>query len=799
MAPPASPTEEAAPNDKDNDPNADNGKKSHCSASSRDKFLCRLEQQQQKERKKAAEDGGDAPAPLALKEGAESGVAASMLSEKWGGSPGSQSNVIQKNNEEEPPSARDQLLLDYLSQYCQESTGNCCGTAGTSSSSNPSEWLQDVDPSSLALLKGLAGIQDDAAPPVDPAIVALAANNAAAASVPPASASYSHGSGNLYHDPLPPGTNVPPWKEEVFVPKPDEPTKTWEVHVPEGAVPGQPFVLSAGGVRIRVICPANASAGQRVRFTLPDTLFTTEVTIEGQEPPLSAPTGEARSGAAAAGIALGAPFASAGTPKEDANSTNGGSNNHTSETANGDPRLLQQRMLNLIEQQQSQMYEMQARLDALGGMMSRMEQDVRHLRRDGGRHPGGQGMFGGLLGRNEPPRDAPPPVPPPSLHDLQERLRRCGFVEDLDVLDPQPAPLPPPGPQPPEAIEVPPPRAPHDPAAAPVHQGLFFPLFAFLFRFLAAAPHRLRAVMTTTGPGRVYARLRRRAVDQRAFADVDLASLVKLLVMLLIFTGRVGRDGSGGATRQNGRRGRDADEEADGGEASMLAHAYTLLQRLGEYAAGHRIHMMVVAALMAFLVQVGLMSFFYKVVWVERDELWRAWMGQEEAEGGEEDENGGAGGNNRAGGGDGGDGGDGGGDGGAGGGGGDALGGNDRRNPAVGPNAVEAHADNAAAAGPPGIGGGGMIRRGPNNGGFFHDVQCLVVSFFMSLVPAWRLEAAAAPPAAVEGAPPQQQRQQAEDAGQPANEAERGRQQPQPGRDGGANGEEHGAEERRED
>jgi hypothetical protein len=38
--------------------------------------------------------------------------------------------------------------------------------------------------------------------------------------------------------------------------------------------------------------------------------------------------------------------------------------------------------------------------------------------------------------------------------------------------------------------------------------------------------------------------------------------------------------------------------------------------------------------------------------------------------------------------------------------------------------------------------GGGMIRRGPNNGGFLHDVQCLIVSFFLSLVPAWRPEEA---------------------------------------------------------
>jgi hypothetical protein len=37
-----------------------------------------------------------------------------------------------------------------------------------------------------------------------------------------------------------------------------------------------------------------------------------------------------------------------------------------------------------------------------------------------------------------------------------------------------------------------------------------------------------------------------------------------------------------------------------------------------------------------------------------------------------------------------------------------------------------------------------MIRRGPN-GGFFHDVQCLILSFVLSLIPAWKPEEAAAP------------------------------------------------------
>ena len=31
-----------------------------------------------------------------------------------------------------------------------------------------------------------------------------------------------------------------------------------------------------------------------------------------------------------------------------------------------------------------------------------------------------------------------------------------------------------------------------------------------------------------------------------------------------------------------------------------------------------------------------------------------------------------------------------------------------------------------------------LIRRGPNNGGVVHDVMCLILSFVMSLIPAWK-------------------------------------------------------------
>jgi hypothetical protein len=150
---------------------------------------------------------------------------------------------------------------------------------------------------------------------------------------------------------------------------------------------------------------------------------------------------------------------------------------------------------------------------------------------------------------------------------------------------------------------------------------------------------------------------------------------------------------------------------------------------------------MVVAAIVGYLVQVGLMSFLYTVLWVERRELRMAWMG---GEGGEEVDGGGELGGEEAtavvGDGDAGvnDGG----------GGGVAERGVDVDNDdAAGarigdPNANVVRPIAGAPAAPP---AGGMIRRGPDNGGLLHDVQCLILSFFLSLIPAWR------PTEAVEG------------------------------------------------
>ena len=53
------------------------------------------------------------------------------------------------------------------------------------------------------------------------------------------------------------------------VPRPRPTTQLFEVVVPQGVRPGQPFALSAGGQRVLVTCPPNAGPGQRIRFNLP--------------------------------------------------------------------------------------------------------------------------------------------------------------------------------------------------------------------------------------------------------------------------------------------------------------------------------------------------------------------------------------------------------------------------------------------------------------------------------------------------------------------------------------------------
>mmetsp|Transcript_24039 Transcript_24039/g.31963 ORF Transcript_24039/g.31963 Transcript_24039/m.31963 type:complete len:755 (-) Transcript_24039:785-3049(-) len=52
-------------------------------------------------------------------------------------------------------------------------------------------------------------------------------------------------------------------------PKSTNKSQMFEVVVPRGVRPGEPFALLAGGVRVLVTCPTNAQAGQKIRFNLP--------------------------------------------------------------------------------------------------------------------------------------------------------------------------------------------------------------------------------------------------------------------------------------------------------------------------------------------------------------------------------------------------------------------------------------------------------------------------------------------------------------------------------------------------
>ena len=799
-------------------------------------------------------------------------------------------NVVSKDKTPYPSSSPtptgDQLLIDYLSKYCESSS-----SPTSIAESDPSNWIQDVDPSSLAYLKSLAGIQDETTSCND----FNNSNNNNSLGVYNAQTSFNNnmGLGGPPVNRIDSAYSMYSAKSSsemedhcynafiVHTPAKNEPCKTYECIVPKGVITGQPFNLKAGGVAVRVVCPKDAKVGSKIRFHLPLRLFKeqqqqqqeggkkknsppspdqvesqhldewTQDEIEMMQqqggvyphpssfggvpnyesqggmgmtpsgcgggsgwssmynnnyqgfvaPPLPSTATMAESRTTEAGSSLGhdsaATSAAAGKPKEDEEpktTTDGkskGSGLSSKQSSMTTSEDVQNRMLSLIENQQFQMQEMQARLDALGGMMAGMEQDVRFVRSTnnhqtysnnrynqpygqgyGGGVGGGGGapvqgykVFGGLFGggarlsQHQPPpmgqqryfgdanyQQPPPPVGynnlpviPTQPTQQQQPVFTGPFAQQAQPerqhqQEQQPRQQPAPA----SAMDAPNPLQQgaaanntniaqqqlvpaHERAVEiPMNQGIFFPLFVMLFQFLFSIPGQVRSLLLSTGPGRVYVHLRDEAIDRRAFANVDLSSIIKLLVMLLIFTGRVGRnENNGGRPRRNGV----VNQEAENGMlAPLLAYAASLLQRVVDYWNGHRVHTLVLAAVVAFLIQVGLMSFLYEVLWVERGELWNVWLGRENEEEDEgendlADDADGQGGNI-----------------------GDAAqeGGN---NPAA-PGRRQIRVANgrpAQAANPH----GGLIRRGPNNGGFFHDIQCLLLSFLLSLIPNWRPEEAA--------------------------------------------------------
>ena len=357
---------------------------------------------------------------------------------------------------------------------------------------------------------------------------------------------------------------------------------------------------------------------------------------------------------------------------------------------------VEQEMLALIRAQQRQMQDMQARLDALGSMMARVERVVsaQHNGDQTQRQPPGlqYQMIGGLFAGGQvrqmqgqpqfPPHQANnprPPLPPDAAGLVQNGRPQVPAAERL-----RPATEPPLPPLPQPALAQ----------AQPADQGIFFPILVRFFTFLSSIPNRLATLVQDSGVARVYAHLRQRAIDLRAFGNIDLASLIKLAVMLLIMTSRVGNNKKGTNRRPTAR-------ENNNEENNALAN---LVQTMLEFLDIHRIHTLVLAAGIAFLIQVGLMSFFHRVLWLERAELYRVWMGEPEdpsstevqPEASDQEREG-----------------------------------NDGQRGGV-------QAANAEEV-------GGLFRRGPNNGGILHDIQCLILSFLLSLIPAWRPEDAAEP------------------------------------------------------
>ncbi|KAL9184632.1 hypothetical protein ACHAXT_012602 [Thalassiosira profunda] len=800
-------------------------------------------------------------------------------------------------NDQHATPTGDQLLLDYLAKYCDPAAAS------------PESWIGDVDASSLAFLKGLAGIRE--VPPVDPAggsplvgppgatplritetnsgaeftvpcavfqeeppiesmagwpagryatiVVPLAAVpgesfpincwGKAARVVCPADAR----AGQRIRFPLPKGwhrraihpaeyrgchtaesytdfTGIPmgtPEAKPLFYTQSNcsagddsaefrvdgtvfqgDPAKEWEVTVPPFAVPGEPFLIKAMGREVSVVCPTDAREGQRIRFNLPADWCERPPEVPPFDPDARLKLGEGapKSDGVKSEEASkpnedksGKPIDSTQTQPEDAKTTNEKETDNTSDTHN---QSIEERMLSLIERQQRQMDEMQARLDALGGMVASVDQNVRYLkeRQQFGQiqewshrrqhapraQIGGYRIMGGLFGGAGRPShpgqagqggelyqswleeqqrqrqwecDMGYRRPPPEQPGVPEAVAyRPGGGQPPSVQANQPGPpvrqprdQPPQPPRPnQQPAQLPPLRQPQPPAwphmqqapqpqagARPVahiqrqpvpaaagqrppNQGIFFPIFATLFSFLFSLPGRLRAVLLSSGPGRVYAHLRERAIEQQAFANVDLGSVLKLLVMLLIFAGRAGgRDDGRG---RNNRRNNVREEAMDG----MVAYAFSLLRTFIDFWNGHRVHTLVLASFVAFLIQVGLMSFFYQVLWVEREDLLRAYLGQDPPAA-EEDVAGA-----------------------------DAPATEGQAGANGGADQAPARPNNAAARGRPGRGPpaaaaaphAGLIRRGPNNGGIIHDIQCLLLSFLLSLIPAWRPEDAAREPEA---------------------------------------------------
>ena len=172
----------------------------------------------------------------------------------------------------------DQLLINYLSKYCEEPVTGVGSNATAVAVSSPSDWLHDIEPSSLSFLRGLAGIKEPPSLPSQPNNDTVVAFNVQVATTVPLPTIATAVTDQKLDTSIP-SYGVTNYSKETIKKAPKDEfgnTKTYKIYeviVPSHVTPGQPFVLKASGVTVRVKCPMNVKTGQKIRFHLPTKLF----------------------------------------------------------------------------------------------------------------------------------------------------------------------------------------------------------------------------------------------------------------------------------------------------------------------------------------------------------------------------------------------------------------------------------------------------------------------------------------------------------------------------------------------
>lgn len=270
--------------------------------------------------------------------------------------------------------------------------------------------------------------------------------------------------------------------------------------------------------------------------------------------------------------------------------------NNTVDAPSDKMSSLEHRILTMLENQNNQIQKMQAQLDLMNDMMLKMGRDVKYLGHDQhrdmyqGRENGhiinapnmGRGM------QHQYPNNRPP-----------DSIRVPGFR-----VPPPPPPLPPAASAPAANNENmpnqdnPPPQIQAVPLVEPpFRRGIFFPLFNYIFQSILHLIRNFRSILLSTAPGRLYRHMRNEAIRRRAFANFDWRGLLKLVVMLAIFTGRMkDRGGNGGGNRNQRQNNRRGQQQQNNGEDTGIGQILSqVLQTAMVFLQAHRVHVLVVA------------------------------------------------------------------------------------------------------------------------------------------------------------------------------------------------------------